>query len=229
VLDDERVIFANVAFLDLLGYEDLWQLVGRHADVLLHPVARAAATARRQFIRTAKRPLTGVPTKLLSRSGRAVSARATISMIDAGEARYTLVQVDVANEAEWRALPSPEIGPVAEHLGVAVLDNLSLPVAIEDAETIIFLNRTALGILGAVSPDDLEGSHNLSVSHADAVESRKERLDFFFSTRQVLRDVPVKLQGVGGHTVYARGDVYPIEAEGRPAALIIGTAGPELV
>jgi PAS domain-containing protein len=93
---------------------------------------------------------------------------------------------------------------------------------IQDLDTILFANAITRGYFGAVDRSELEGRSILSIIHPDGMLSTMERVAFVFATHQRIREVPIKLKRLDGGIVHAVSDAYPIRAEGRWGALIVG-------
>ena len=67
--DHQRILYANIAALGVLGARDESQVVGRPIAEIVHPDGAQAGAARRQFVMEHGHAITGVPLKLMGVDG----------------------------------------------------------------------------------------------------------------------------------------------------------------
>ena len=115
VTDGSLVVFANAALLRLLGRDDIWEVLGRDVDGIIHPDVRLAAATRRELLSRSDEPLDSVPTKLLSRDGRPIPVEAALSPVTVSGSRLTLIEVLSQRPSGWtgRVPAPPSIGCMA--------------------------------------------------------------------------------------------------------------------
>jgi PAS domain-containing protein len=224
VVDQQAVVYANAAAVRLLGYDDANALVDLPLDRILHSDALAAELARREVLATTQQPLFGVPTKLRCCSGEPRQALANVFPVEVAGASHTLFtfESDVECGPRGKPLSAPAASDLGLELGWAVLESVSTPMLIQDLDTIVFVNAAARRFLRASDRAQIEGQSVMSIVHPDGVRAAIERVVFVFATHQGLRDVPLKLTALDGTVFHAEADAYPVRAENRWGALIVG-------
>lgn len=224
VIDGQSVVFANAAAVRLLAYSDVTHLIGQQLDRVLHSDALVAEMVRREVVSATRKPLLGVPTKLRSSIGEPLQELANVFPIDADDRQLTLLTFETKRAADVHAklAPAPDLGELGRELGWAILELMATPVLIQDLDTILFVNASGRGYLGAADRGQIEGRPIVSFIHADGLIATIERVIFVFATHQKVRNVPLKLKACDGRVVYAEGDAYPMQANGRWGVLVVG-------
>jgi PAS domain-containing protein len=224
VVDQQAVVYANAAAVRLLGYEDVTALLDLPLDRILHSDALAGELARREVLAATQQPLFGVPTKLRCCSGEPRHALANVFPIEVAGSCLTLFTFEADEEcgARCKSASAPAATELGLALGWAVLESMSTPMLIQNLDTIVFVNAAARGFLRASDRSQIEGRSVMSIVHPDGVRAAIERVVFVFATHQGLRDVPLKLKALDGSVFHAEADAYPVRAESRWGALIVG-------
>lgn len=103
----------------------------------------------------------------------------------------------------------------------AALEALPTAILIHDHHCVLFANRAALDVLGAVERAQVVGRSVTDIVHPDGAEAGAARRAMVMERGHVARDTPLKLLGVDGVVRYAIATGQPIEySDGQRAVLV---------
>lgn len=103
----------------------------------------------------------------------------------------------------------------------AALDALPTAIMIHDHDCVLYANRAALGILGAVDHAQVVGRSVSDIVHPDGAEAGEARRAMVMERGHVVTNIPLKLVGVDGTVRYVIATGQPIEySDGLRAVLV---------
>jgi len=118
----------------------------------------------------------------------------------------------------------PQDEPATDSMFEAALVALDVPIIIHEYDEILFANAAACRALRAADTCELVGASITSFVHRDGREAGQQRRELVLEHGQVIRDLPVKLKGVDGSTLYARVSGKRIEWGNRTAILLCASS-----
>lgn len=223
VQDAERILYANARVCELLGCEDRAQIVGSPNTAFSLPESTDAEQERRRIVLERGGRLLEVPVRARSSDGSVRKALADASPIRfAGRSAilHTLRNVDNRAIAEYR--PSRRERSDAEErscMHEAAFDELSVPVVVQTASTLLAANRQARAVLGG----SLEGRPIDDVLHPDFAQAAAERRAILLERGGSYQGAPGKLRTLAGRAVHGEFDGAVIAFSGTRAVVVTAT------
>lgn len=92
----------------------------------------------------------------------------------------------------------------------AALESLPMPFLVHDHQRVLFVNRAALGMLGARNKSEVVDKPLSQIIHPDGREAGAVRRQLVLEGGHPATDIPVKLVGVDGIVRYAIATGVPI-------------------
>ncbi len=225
ICDADKILFANDAAVRLLRAPSIDDVVGRSISDLVHPDMSTPGHIRRTLIVECRQHLLGLPAKVISHDGTTIAA-----LVDARPIEYEGVIAIVYSVAADVGGSSP-VGSVVTDPGVTRSDMFSaslevLPdiLLIHDDATILFANLACRRVLGAQSPEDLEGRPIELIVHPDATAAGRQRRRLLLDGDSSLKNIPLKVLGLDGLARHLTADAYPLANNGIRAGMVVVNA-----
>ena len=182
-------------------------ILGRPLAELVHPDAREAGMQRRSLLAEHGGVMFGVPVKLVSSLGNTFQARGAAAAFAYGDS--TAVVVSACDAATDICVSGPRVLPPRAGADVSVaeaaLDAFPLPVIAVHDFRVAYVNYSAVSLLRAKAPGDIEGRRVTDIVHPDM---RSAVLTLFrggLAERSGMRERPAKALALNGTTIHAMG------------------------
>jgi two-component system cell cycle sensor histidine kinase/response regulator CckA len=210
---DHKIYYVNDAAVKLVGAKSPAEIIGRHVTTFIHPDSKPLSDGRARKLMDGSQ-LDPAEQKITTIDGRAItiysnSVRVNYDGFDAVLSQMTDITELKAYEEALNA---------SESRYRTLIEYSPYPIAVYIDLKMYYVNKAAVKLMGAASPEDLIGLPVEGFIHKDSTRVFNKRVDTVLSGR-FLEPVREKINTLDGRVIVVYANTVPIQYDGQDAVL----------